>query len=77
MTTDEKCPTCGADLIGPPRPAVSRVDNLTLVCANCGDLESLLDLFADVGWRTAMRHHWSIRSAVETFRAVPVNERYL
>lgn len=43
MKTDEKktaiCPKCGQEYFG--RPALSRTDGKTLICADCGIYEAL------------------------------------
>lgn len=63
-----ECPTCGNPLKpeGGPGPATSRVDNETLVCANCGELEALLDIFSS--WKKAVKIHWRVSSAVRQMR---------
>lgn len=61
-----RCPTCGTSLDDAmPRPGMSRVDNETMVCARCSELEALLDVFE---WRSAMRLHWQLEAAVEVMR---------
>lgn len=37
----------------PPFPALSRRDNKTYICSNCGQLEA----FEDMGWKPPWRGH--------------------
>jgi len=39
LTGDEKCPKCGEPL--PEHPALSRADNQTLICSQCGVKEAM------------------------------------
>lgn len=43
MSDIERCPKCGDDM-QQPRVAVSRRDNKTIICPECGVAEALLDL---------------------------------
>jgi transcription elongation factor Elf1 len=43
MTSKTMCPRCGANEVG-SYPALSRRDNKTDICSNCGQEEALYDL---------------------------------
>lgn len=43
MTDLIKCPTCGKDIVG--FPALSRRDNKTHICSDCGVDEAMADYF--------------------------------
>ena len=40
--TNTKCPHCGEQMS--KFPALSRRDNKTLICSDCGKLEALIDI---------------------------------
>ena len=40
MKNNSKCPNCGKTIIG--YPALSRKDNKTEICSNCGSMEAIL-----------------------------------
>ena len=44
-TVEMTCPKCGQIFI--ERPAVSRTDNVTLICPDCGTREALASLGVD------------------------------
>ena len=45
VRTPAVCPKCGA--VYHDRPAISRVDNSTLICPDCGTREALMTLGID------------------------------
>lgn len=40
-----KCPICKKEIVG--YPALSRVDNKTEICSNCGQIEALQAFFLE------------------------------
>ena len=40
---DKMCPRCGKPIYG--YPAISRLDNETEICSDCGTIEALADFF--------------------------------
>lgn len=42
MTEKQRCPLCGREYDG--EPALSRVDNNTLICSDCGQRQALHEL---------------------------------
>ena len=43
MKENKMCPICGAEIVG--YPALSRKDNKTEICSDCGVAEALMEFY--------------------------------
>lgn len=64
MTTKQRCPICGQEYAG--APALSRTDNQTLICPDCGTRQALAAIgVTDKEAVIARIHDYEARKAQE------------
>ena len=64
MTTKQRCPICGQEYTG--APALSRTDNQTLICPDCGTRQALAAIgVTDKEAVLARIHDYEARKAQE------------
>ena len=67
MATKQRCPICGQEYTG--APALSRTDNQTLICPDCGTLQALAAIgIANTSAVLARIHDYEARAAAQKER---------